>query len=193
MGARLVLRSLTGAEARTLAERLGEKRLPAKLYERYRVIALVRDGATARAASRVVGCSDVTAAHWVKRFNESGFSTFEKQPNHPGRPLIIDGEQVRALIRVATSRPGDLGQPFTQWSLSKLKQYCLKKGLIPDISNEWVRRLLRREGLSYQHTKTWKESNDPEFEVKKTASWTSTRRRPKMGPSSASTSVARSN
>ena len=106
MGTRLDLRSLTEAEERALAERLGEKRLPAKLYERYRVIALVRDGATARAASHTVGCSDVTAAHWVKRFNESGFSTFEKQPNHPGRPLIINGEQVRALIRVATSRPG---------------------------------------------------------------------------------------
>jgi transposase len=192
MGARLVLRSLTAAEEQTLHERLAAKRLPAKLYERYRVIALVREGATASAASRVVGCSDVTAAHWVKRFNESGFTTFEKQPNHPGRPIIIDGEQVRALIRVALSRPQDLGLGFTQWSVPKLREYCLKEGLIPPISGEWVRRLLHREGVSYQHTKTWKESPDPEFEGKKTASSTSTRAVPRAARSSASTSVDRS-
>jgi len=189
---RLVLRSLSDAEEQTLTERVGEKRLPTKVYERYRLIALVRGGATPAEASRIVGCSDGKAEHWVHRFNASGFTTFEKQPNHPGRPIIIDGEQVRALIRTATSRPEDLGLPFTQWSVSKLKQYCLKQGLIPDISDEWVRRLLRREGLSYQHTKTWKESNDPDFEGKKTASSTSTTRRRSTAPSSASTSVARS-
>lgn len=168
MGApRLVLRPLTETEEQTLGERLGEKRLPAKVYERYRLITVVRGGTTPSAASRVVGCSDGKAEHWVHRFNASGFTTFEKQPNHPGRPIIIDGEQVRALIRVALSRPEDLGLPFTQWSVSKLRAYCLKKELIPPISDEWVRRLLRREGLSYQHTKTWKESNDPEFEAKK--------------------------
>jgi hypothetical protein len=56
--------------------------MPAKVYERYRVIALVRDGMTRAAASRVVECSDGKAEHWVHRFNDSGFTTFEKQPNH---------------------------------------------------------------------------------------------------------------
>ena len=140
----------------------------------------------------MVGCSDGKAEHWVHRFNRSGFTTFEKQPNHPGRPTIIDGQQVRALIRVALSRPQDLGLPFTQWSVSKLRTYCLKEGLIPPITDEWVRRLLRREGVSSQHTKTWKQSPDPDFEVKKTASSTSTNAVLQTAPSSASTSVAHS-
>jgi len=189
----LVLRRLTNAEEATLSERLGEKRLPAKIYERYRLIAQVCGGVTPSAASRLVGCSDGKAEHWVHRFNASGFATFEKQPNHPGRPIIIDGQQVRALIRVALSRPEDLGLPFTQWSVSKLRAYCLKGGLIPPITDEWVRRLLRREGVSYLHTKTWKQSPDPEFEVKKTASSTSTSAARKVARSSASTSAARLN
>jgi transposase len=82
------LRSLATAEEQLLGERLAVKRVPAKIYERYRVIALVGDGATAGAASLVVGCSDVTPAHWVKRFNESGSTTFEKQPNRSGRTII---------------------------------------------------------------------------------------------------------
>lgn len=173
--------------------RLAEKRLSAKVYERYRIVSLVRGGETAHSASRLVGCSDQKAELWVKRFNVSGFATFEKQPNHLGRPIIIDGQQVRALIRVALSRPDDLGLPFTQWSVSKLRAYCLKEGLIPPITDEWVRRLLRREGVSYQHTKTWKQSPDPEFEGKKTVFSTSTNAVRKVGRSSASTSADRSN
>lgn len=194
MGApRLQLRTLRADEEEVLQAKLAEKRLPAKIYERYRLIAMVGEGATPAAASRAVGCSDGKAEHWVHRFNASGFATFEKQPNHPGRPIIIDGQQVRSLIRVALSRPEDLGLPFTQWSVSKLRAYCLKEDLIPPISGEWVRRLLRREGVSYQHTKTWKESPDPEFEVKKTVSSTSMSAVPRVGQSSVSTSAARSN
>ena len=193
MGApRLKLRTLTTEEEQVLRAKLGDKRLPAKIYERYRLLAVVAGGLTAGAASRAVGCSDQKAEHWVHRFNASGFDSFEKQPNHPGRPLLIDGPQVRALIRVALSRPEDLGLPFTQWSVSKLRAYCLKEGLIPPITDEWVRRLLRREGVSYQHTKTWKQSPDPEFEVKKTLSSTSTGAAPRVARSSASTSVAHS-
>jgi transposase len=189
----LALRPLTAAEEQALAERLREKRLPAKIYERYRLIGLVREGLTPAATSRTVGCSDGKAEHWVHRFNASGFATFEKQPNHPGRPIIIDGQQVRALIRVALSRPEDLGLPFRQWSVSKLKAYCLKQGLIPPITDEWVRRILRREGVSYQHTKTWKASPDPEFELKKTPSSTSASAVRRTERSSASTSAAPSN
>lgn len=188
----MVLRPLREAEELVLAERLAEKRLPTKIYERYRIIALVRDGMTPSAASRAVGCSAGKAEHWVHRFNDSGFTTFEKQPNHPGRPIIIDGQQVRSLIRVALSRPEDLGLPFTQWSVSKLRAYCLQEGLIPPISDEWVRRLLRREGVSSQQTKTWKQSPDPHFEVKKTPSSTFTNAARRTAPSSVSTSVARS-
>jgi transposase len=72
------------------------------------------------------------------------------------------------MIKIALSRPVDLGLPFTQWSIPKLRAYLIKKGLFPDFSNEWVRRLLKREGISLQRTKTWKESPDPDFEVKKT-------------------------
>lgn len=192
MGApRLRLRALTEEEQSWLRRRLREKELPAKLHERYRIIDLVRRGETATAAARLVGCSEGKAQHWVHRFNAGGFATFERQPNHPGRPPIISSEQLRALIRVALSRPEDLGLPFTQWSVSKLRAYCLSAGLIPPISGEWVRCLLRREGVSYQHTKTWKRSPDPAFEAKKTASSTSTSGLPRAERSSASTSAGR--
>ena len=73
------------------------------------------------------------------------------------------------MIATALARPMDLGLPFTHWSVAKLQGYCRKKKVLPAFSTEWVRRLLRREGISVQRTKTWKESPDPDFESKKTA------------------------
>jgi hypothetical protein len=48
--------------------------------------------------------------------------------------------------------------------------------LLPPITDEWVRRLLRRQGLRAQRIRTWKTSNDPAFDRKKNASGSSTGR-----------------
>ena len=70
--------------------------------------------------------------------------------------------------------PGERGLPFSNWSVPKLAEYCRSKGLLPEVTDEWVRRLLRREGLSAQRIRTWKTSNDPRFDAKKNASDSST-------------------
>ena len=41
------------------------------------------------------------------------------------------------------------------------------EGVVDDISHEGLRVLLREEGVSFQVIKTWKQSNDPDFEAKK--------------------------
>jgi transposase len=176
----LRLRPLTVEEQAQLEAKVRDKTLPARLHERYRIVLEASLGHVASGSAQRVGCSPGKVWRWIHRFNESGFATFEAVHNPHGRPTLVQGEQVRALIRVALSRPEDLGLPFTHWSVAKLKAYCLAQGLLPPITDEWVRRLLRREGISCQRTKTWKSSPDPDFEAKKTASSTSTRRRPKM-------------
>jgi transposase len=86
---RIVLRPLTEGESSTLEQRLREKRLPAKIYERDRIIDLVRDGMTPAAASRAVGCSDGKAEHWVHRFNDSGFTSAPCSPaDHSSGTLV---------------------------------------------------------------------------------------------------------
>jgi hypothetical protein len=39
--------------------------------------------------------------------------------------------------------------------------------VVDDLSHEGLRVLLREEGMSFQHLKTWKQSHDPAFEAKK--------------------------
>ncbi|MFE7980489.1 IS630 family transposase, partial [Streptomyces shenzhenensis] len=54
-------------------------------------------------------------------------------------------------------------QPFTRWSLPKLVAYLRKvHGRIIRIGRETLRCLLARRGITFQRTKTWKESPDPE-------------------------------
>ena len=43
----------------------------------------------------------------------------------------------------------------------------MAEGVVDDISHEGLRALLREEGVSFQAIKTFKVSNDPDFEAKK--------------------------
>ena len=43
----------------------------------------------------------------------------------------------------------------------------MAEGVVDDISHEGLRVLLREEGVSFQVIKTFKMSNDPDFEAKK--------------------------
>jgi len=161
---------LTSDERAELNRKLRDKTLSVRVWERYRIVSELWSGRTPGEVADRVGCHLTVVYDWLHRFNESGFATFENAPNPKGRPATIGADQIRALIRAATSKPEDLGLPFTDWSVAKLHQYCSERGLLPPCTDEWVRRLLRREGLSYQRTKTWKQSNDPLFEEKKGAS-----------------------
>ena len=164
------LRFLDSGERRWLKAKLQDKTLSVRIYERYRVVAEAAQGRPPGEIADRVGVHFTMVYDWIHRFNRRGFTGFEDAPNPHGRPSSLSSRQVRRLIATALARPPDLGLPFTQWSVAKLKEHCVRKHLMPSFSNEWVRRLLRREGLSFQRTKTWKTSPDPHFESKKTGS-----------------------
>jgi hypothetical protein len=53
--------------------------------------------------------------------------------------------------------------PFSAWSLSKLADYAAASGVVASVSRETIRQILRAGGVSWQATKTWKASADPDF------------------------------
>jgi hypothetical protein len=65
----------------------------------------------------------------------------------------------------------DHGLPFSTWSLTKLAEFLVAEGVVDDISHEGLRDLLRKEGVSFQVIKTFKQSNDPDYEAKKNLIW----------------------
>lgn len=168
------LRALTRGEQQKLRAKLKELTLSARVRQRYRVIEEVRRGQGIAAAAARAGGHFTLAYDWVHRFNQSGLATFERVANPKGRPPIVRAAQLRELVEVALSSPLERGLPFSVWSVPKLAQYCRSKRLLPEVSDEWVRRLLRREGFTAQRVRTWKTSTDPHFDRKKNSSAGST-------------------
>lgn len=112
----------------------------------------------------------------IHRFNDEGLESLKAHYGNGGRPKTVQPEHESQLVELALTPPNLTGQPFTHWSLEKLRDVALGRRLIPKISIETVRRILNDYHISLQRTKTWKQSTDPEFEVKKTPSSGSTRR-----------------
>lgn len=168
------VRPLTRREQRVLQDKLRDLSLSVRVHQRYRIVDEVRRGRGVVEAAERVGCHFTAAYDWVRRFNESGWATFERVSNPKGRPAILKAEQLRELVDVALSSPAERGLPFSVWSVPKLAEYCRQRRLLPPVTDEWVRRLLRREGLTAQRVRTWKTSSDPAFDRKKNASDAST-------------------
>jgi transposase len=71
------------------------------------------------------------------------------------------------IVKTAKTRPTKLGRPFTHWSIRKLADYlATKKGRKARVGRERLRQILIAEGITFQRTKTWKESPDPAKEQK---------------------------
>ena len=161
------LRELSGGERKILRAKLRDLSLAARIHQRYRVIEEVRRGRSIMEAAERAGCHFTIAYDWIHRFNRSGLASFEQVANPKGRPPIVRATQLRELVDVALSSPAERGLPFSVWSVPKLAEYCRHRKLLPAVSDEWVRRLLRREGLTAQRVRTWKTSSDPDFDQKK--------------------------
>jgi transposase len=102
----------------------------------------------------------------IHAFNLHGFSMLKPHWG-PGPKVKFTEAQRVGLVALATSRPKDLGLPYTQWSLSRLREEAVKRGVVESISEEWLRVILHESEVSHQSLRTWKKSPDPEREEKK--------------------------
>ena len=82
-----------------------------------------------------------------------------------GRPSrLISDADVEVIVAAATTRPEKLGLPFTHWSLRKLSAHLASRGI--GIGRERLRQILHARKISFQRTRTWKVSADPDRDAK---------------------------
>jgi len=160
------LRKLSAAELVELQRLLRAENTRAALFRRCRVVWLLAGGYSIADASRYVGLHYTNAHKWVKRFEAEGLDGLHSR-RRQGRPRVYDEAAEDTVIDLATSRPKDLGLGFTTWSLTKLAKHLRAHTHLRGISHETVRRMLRRHGLRLFTSRTWCESDDPEFEAKR--------------------------
>jgi transposase len=103
----------------------------------------------------------------LHNFNADGFDSL--YPRYAGgRPPMFTLPQRHRIKQLALSRPQDHDLPFSTWSLAKLADFVVAEGVVDDISHEGLRVLLQQEGVSFQRLKTFKRSNDPDYDAKAT-------------------------
>src|SRR4051794_37668689 len=170
MAERVKARRLSDEEGQRLLRivRRGEPKAARSVirYRRAMVVLASASGNTVPAIAGLVAADEDTVREVIHRFNELGMRALDPRWAG-GRPRRISAEDEGFLIATATTRPGRLGQPFTHWSLRKLVGYLADNPRrIVCIGRERARRLLADHEITFQRTKTWKESPDPEREAK---------------------------
>ena len=111
-------------------------------------------------------------------FNRDGFDSL-RPVTGGGRPRRISTDDEARIVAVAGARPDTLGVPYTRWSLPKLSRYPAGQGL--PVSTAHLGRILARNGISLQRTRSWKQSPDPDYEAKAARILALYREQPKNG------------
>lgn len=110
------------------------------------------------------GCSPTWVRTIIHRFNSGGIDAITWYPwfGRCTEPRKFLADIVEQIAQVALSPPAEL-IGMSVWSLPKLRQYLIDQKIVPAISIEWLRHLLAQRRIRWRHTKTWKESSDPQF------------------------------
>ncbi|MFP6646048.1 MAG: helix-turn-helix domain-containing protein, partial [Candidatus Latescibacterota bacterium] len=116
----------------------------------------------------------------IRRFNRGSFEALRPR-QRTGRPSKYSEEEISMILEALTWRPQDVGKGFRVWSLRKLSDFVVEAGIVKEMSHSTLGRILQEHGASFQRTKTWKQSTDPEFVSKKNESTTSKSTRRQTG------------
>jgi transposase len=173
------VRALEPAEARKLKKVATDGK---HRSSRIRAMILLAS-ATEMAAPQIASLYLTDATHVRKvihEFNERGFGSLD--PDYRGgRPTKTTPEQRDQVVSVARARPDTQGVALTRWSIAKLARH-LAEQQIAVLSPTALRALLIDAGLSFQRTRSWKWSPDPDFKAKAERVLGLYRARPDDGP-----------
>jgi transposase len=155
-------RRLSAHEGQRLTQLVRRGRGNPIRIRRATIIMASASGTPVSAIARLVAADEDTVRDVIHAFNEKGLAALDPQWAG-GRPRLISDDDIAFIVTTATTRPVKLGCPFTHWSLRKLVQYlerCHERRIV--ISRERLRQILRSQHVSFQRTRTWKESRDPD-------------------------------
>jgi transposase len=163
---RVRARRLTDEEGRQLQQIVRRSKHGSTRVRRALIVMASASGTTVPAIARLVAADEDTVRQVIHRFNEVGLACLDPRWAG-GRPRRISHDDEAFIVQAPRTRPEKLGRPFTHWSVRKLAAYLPDNpARVVEVRRERLRQLLRHHKLSFQRTRTWKESTDPEREAK---------------------------
>ena len=160
---RVVARKVRPWEGRKLNRM--KRQLSSAVNSRHaRIILLSRGGLANAAIAERVGCSPTWVRQVIHRFNDGGLDAIVWYPYYcvragPRKSLADVTEQI---AEVALSSPKAL-IGMSVWSLPNLRDYLIAQKIVPGISVERLRQILRERKIRWRHTKTCEDSTDPKL------------------------------
>jgi transposase len=137
-----------------------------RLRTRAQVILLAAEqGLKVPQIARIVRESESTVLRWLTRYRAEGLEGLHDAPR-PGRPSPLTEAYTAELLAAVRRRPRSLGLPFSWWTLQRLVDYLAEQTGIR-VSDETVRRALKRAGIVLSRPQHTISSPDPEYHVKK--------------------------
>ena len=168
----LFVRQLTAAESRMLTRWLKDAKSVVRM-RRAQILAFSAQGMRVQQIAAALRMHEEYLRKLLRDFNDEGFGALKPKP-HPGRRRSLTEEESSIVAEVAAMPPQAFGRPFNQWSLRKLRQFLIDRKMIPPVTVPTLRDVLKEHKVSFQRTRTWKRSNDPDFHAKKNGSSRST-------------------
>ncbi|EFH79681.1 helix-turn-helix domain-containing protein [Ktedonobacter racemifer] len=127
-------------------------------------------GERAIAIARQLGCDDQTVRNVIHGFNSSGLAVLHEGSSRPRHlHTNFSPEGLQRLKDLLHRRPSEFGKERSTWTLELAAQVSLEQGIVvTPISDESVRRALKRLKTNWKRAKHWITSPDPQYLRKKT-------------------------
>ncbi len=138
---------------------------------RAQIVLLSAAGRPPRAIAQGLCCAVQTVRNAIRAFNRHGLAALTAGSPRPksAAPLLDQAklEQLRAILHQS---PRAFGQARSSWTLALLARVAHAQGLSTTVlSQETIRRALRRLEVGWKRAKRWLTSPDPAYARKKVA------------------------
>jgi transposase len=125
---------------RQLLQKHLETEIASEYRQRIEIMLLADEGRTQTQICRSLGCSPLTARHWMFMAKSGQAHNWQEQPI--GRPKIVNAEYLARLKELVTKSPKDFGYSFPRWTGQWLGKHLAKEFNI-EVSARHINRLIK--------------------------------------------------
>ena len=178
-------RSASDAVEESIVRKLAISRHgPADVIRRAQMVVKSWEGKTVQSIAEVLDCHRKTVRVRVKRFNALGIDGLSDAPGRGRKARLTETERSIIVGLIRQAPPGQLvregdgelyvtdEQGEAHWTLNALARVAQERGI--RVKRSQIRRIFLKEGIPWRQSRSWAESDDPEFAPKERRSSRST-------------------
>ena len=164
----IFIRPLTEDEQRQM--QVGLRSSDAFVLRRCQILLASARRERAPTIARQLGCDDQTVRNVIQGFNASGLAVLQKGSSRPHRLRTSFTDEGAELLKDLLHRsPHEFGKERSTWTLQLAARVSFEQGIISQqVSDESVRRALKRLKTNWKRAKNSITSPDPQYLPKKT-------------------------